>query len=133
MFNVNVFLPNKVILKDHQVAELKIPTAKGQINVLAEHTHVISNLDIGILEMGTGSSAEKVGIAFGVCKILKDEVTILTQIAEYPKNIDKKEVEEEIKSVSAALQKTDNQTDTQVQKLRDDLAIAKMKLELASK
>ena len=131
MFNVNVFLPNKVILQNHQVAELKIPTAKGQINVLPEHTHIISNLDIGVLEMGTGSSAEKMGIAYGVCKILKNEVTILTRVAEYPKNIDKKAVEEEIKTISASLQKTDLKTDTQVQKLRDDLAIAKMKLEIA--
>jgi len=130
MFQVNVYLPNKVILKNHEVSELKIPTEKGQIQVLPEHTHVISNLDIGILEMGSGKDVQKIAIAFGVCKILKNEVTILTQVAEYPKDIDKKSVEEEIKSLNLALQKTDNQTNSQVEKIRNDLAIAKMKLDI---
>ena len=132
MFQVNVYLPNKVVLKDHKVSELKIPTEKGQIQVLPEHTHVISNLDIGILEMGSGKDVQKIAIAFGVCKILKNEVTILTQVAEYPKDIDKKSVEEEIKSLNSSLQKTDNQTNSQVEKIRNDLAIAKMKLAIAN-
>ena len=80
MFKLNVFLPNKVILKDYEVSELKIPTVKGEINVLPEHTHVMTNLDVGVLNLVGKGDTKKIGIAFGVCKILKNEVTILTQV-----------------------------------------------------
>ncbi len=46
-FKLNIFTPNGVVVKELACDELIIPTKTGEINVLKDHTHLISELSTG--------------------------------------------------------------------------------------
>ncbi|MBD66925.1 MAG: ATP synthase F1 subunit epsilon [Halobacteriovoraceae bacterium] len=88
-FKLNIYTPNGKVVEGLGCNDLLIPTTSGIINVLKGHTHVITELDTGILEarMNNGSTRHFT-IAGGLCKILGEEATILAKTSEAPESID---------------------------------------------
>ena len=88
-FNLNIFTPNGVVVKEMSCDELLIPTESGIINVLKGHTHLISELSTGILTAKVNNSQTRnFTIAGGLCKVLGKTVTILAKTSEKPEKID---------------------------------------------
>ena len=89
-FHVNIYTPNGSVIKGLHCEELIIPTMNGEINVLEGHTHVISEVDHGILTAKkTGNGADRhFTMTAGLCKILGKEVTILSTTSECIEDID---------------------------------------------
>ena len=89
-FKVDILSPSRVLCKDRDASSLLIPTVKGEINVLPDHTHIVSKLETGVLTISTdGQGDDHFVITTGICKVLKDRVTILTNVAEHIKDVDK--------------------------------------------
>ncbi|MAZ49318.1 MAG: ATP synthase F1 subunit epsilon [Halobacteriovoraceae bacterium] len=88
-FKLNIFTPGGPVIENMACEELTIPTASGLINVLKGHTHLISELDTGILKatIGTGQ-VRHFTIAGGLLKILGSEVKVLAKTSEAPEKID---------------------------------------------
>jgi F-type H+-transporting ATPase subunit epsilon len=87
-FKLNIYTPNGIVVEKLSCDELTIPTEMGRINVLKGHTHLISELDTGILTAKVGSGSRHFTMAGGLCKILGDTVTILAKTSEKPSDID---------------------------------------------
>lgn len=89
MFSFELLTPVGVIIKDQQCSELTIPTVAGEIQVLANHTHILTQLSTGILTAKMSDNSKKYfAISTGVCKVLKDKISILAVTAEAPEKID---------------------------------------------
>lgn len=88
-FNLNIFTPSGIVVEGLHCSELTVPTNMGTINVLRGHTHLITELDTGILvaKLENGQ-ARHFTMAGGLCKILGDTVTILAKTSEKPETID---------------------------------------------
>jgi len=86
-FKVDILCPDRVVATGLEASELLIPTSAGEINILPEHTHLVTNLDTGILTL-KGSENHYFTIASGLCKILQDKVTILSTVSEAAHEID---------------------------------------------
>jgi F-type H+-transporting ATPase subunit epsilon len=48
-YTVDILTPSKIIAKNIPAESLLIPTVRGQINVLENHTHIVSKLSTGVL------------------------------------------------------------------------------------
>ena len=104
-FSVSILTPTKVVAKDTPVNGLYVPTCKGQLNILPEHTHLVTMLEVGFLTLFTPNPSELYVVSAGILRILKDKIVILTQTCEKAGELDqdraKKSYEESLEKLSS--------------------------------
>jgi F-type H+-transporting ATPase subunit epsilon len=89
-FSVDIITPNKVLAQDIPADSLLVPTSRGEINILPDHTHILTKLGTGSLMVYSPSGLEDRSffISEGICKVLREKVLILAEVGEESKNID---------------------------------------------
>lgn len=134
-FTVDVLTPNKVIAKDVPAQSLIIPTIRGEINVLADHTHVITRLSTGQLSIfgGADDPDRHFSVSHGVCKVLKNKVTILSHTSEENHEINSERAERALKNAQDYLASHDSLSDDEIEKYRRKIERAKLRMQLAAK
>tara|TARA_R110000868_G_scaffold100128_5_gene275431 strand:- start:32033 stop:32458 length:426 start_codon:yes stop_codon:yes gene_type:complete len=107
-FTVDVLTPNRVVAKDVPAEALLIPTSRGQINVLPNHTHVVTQLSTGMLSIFGGSDDpdRHFTVTHGICKVLEDKIVILSNTSEEQHEID---ADRAIKALKFAEEKLANE------------------------
>lgn len=116
-FKLNIFTPNGIVVDGYSCDELTIPTESGQINVLKGHTHLITNLDTGILTAKVGGGQVRhFSLAGGLCKVLGENIIILAKTSEKAEEID-------MERAQAALHKAQSRLDDG----SDSVAVIKFK------
>jgi F-type H+-transporting ATPase subunit epsilon len=90
-------LPSKIHLQivsaerslvDEMVDEVEIPGSEGYFGVLPGHTPLLAALGAGELWYRQGTEKHYAMIALGFAEVQPDRVTILSQVAERPEEID---------------------------------------------
>jgi F-type H+-transporting ATPase subunit epsilon len=131
-FKVDVLTPAGVVDKNIEATSVVIPTVRGEINVLPEHTHIITELAPGILTIKGGSHGDRhFFISVGIAKILKNKITILAHTSEKAQTIDKERAERALAKAKAKLSGKDSLTDIEVIKYRRKLERAEYRMKLA--
>lgn len=87
-FKLNLFTPKGAVIKDLECNDLVIPTIRGEINVLPEHTHILTELSTGLMTVKTSMGTRHFSVTAGLCRVLKDTVTILSFTSEKSEDID---------------------------------------------
>ena len=128
-FKVNILTPTKKLGDAIPADSLLIPTVNGQINVLPEHSHLISVLDTGILTLINGNSSEKFAVTTGTIKVFNDEIIILAQVAEKAGEIDITRAEKALKNAEISLPSCKDEAE--IVKYQRKLMRAKLRIELA--
>ncbi|ATH09436.1 ATP synthase F1 subunit epsilon [Halobacteriovorax marinus] len=131
-FTVDVLTPYAIIAKDVPAEALLVPTGRGQINVLKDHTHVVTKLDTGMLSIfgGADDPDRFFGITTGICKILDQKVTILANVAEEAVEIDKERAEAALLNAKQRLQESQGLSDDEIEKYRRKEERAKLRIQL---
>jgi F-type H+-transporting ATPase subunit epsilon len=128
-FKLNLYTPSGVIVRGLECNDILIPTVRGEINILPEHTHFLTQLDTGILTAKNKDVVNKFSVTAGVCKILKDEITILSYTSEAYEKIDLDRAESALKRAEIKLSEEAMDAEEQL-KYQRKLARAKMRIEL---
>lgn len=131
-FNLNVFTPNGVVIKGLKCEDLLIPTCRGEINVLKDHTHVLTELETGVITAKTDMGARHFTVTAGLCKILKDDVTILAMTSENPEDIDVERAKSAQAKAESMLSGKEIINDVQVIKFRRKLERSRARLRAAN-
>lgn len=131
MFKVDVLTPSSVLFQNVEAQSLIVPTVNGQINVLPEHTHVVSQLDTGIMEMKTANGVERIHLTTGICKVLKDRVTIMSRVAEKAEDIELARAENALKKAESRLKGGEEYTDEESIKYQRKMARAQLRIQLS--
>ena len=87
MLNLEIVTPEKKVLSE-TVDAVTIPTASGEVGILANHAPLISSLKPGVLSYTKAGATEKMVIAGGFVEVSADNVSILADIAEKASEID---------------------------------------------
>ena len=87
MLNLEIVTPEKKVLSE-TVDAVTIPTASGEVGILANHAPLISSLKPGVLSYTKAGATEKMVIAGGFIEVSTDNVSILADIAEKASEID---------------------------------------------
>lgn len=85
--NLEIITPEKLALRE-AVDEVILPGATGELGILPDHEPLITQLKTGVLTYRQGSSQQKLHVSGGFAEILGDKVSVLSDIAEKPGDID---------------------------------------------
>ncbi len=130
---VDVLTPASILAKGVPVESLLVPTIKGQINVLKDHTHIVTKLSPGVLSLfgGADDPDRHFSITVGVCKILDNKIIILAQTAEESLGIDVERAKLALQNAESKLSHSDNLTDDEIVKYQRKAERAKLRIQMA--
>ncbi|HXH75106.1 MAG TPA: ATP synthase F1 subunit epsilon [Bacteriovoracaceae bacterium] len=131
-FKLNLFTPKGVIVKDLECNDITIPTVRGEINILPEHTHILTELATGILTAKTPLGVRHFSVTAGLCRVLKDTVTILSFTSERIEDIDIERAKSAKAKAVDRLAGKESLNDVDRIKFRRKLERAEMRLRLAN-
>jgi F-type H+-transporting ATPase subunit epsilon len=131
-FKLNLFTPKGVVIKYLECNDIVIPTVRGEINILPEHTHILTELSTGILTAKTSMGARHFSVTAGLCRVLKNTVTILSFTSERAEDIDLERAKSAKSKASDRLSGKQNLTDVDLIKFRRKLDRAELRLRLAN-
>jgi F-type H+-transporting ATPase subunit epsilon len=82
-FNVKILTPTRVIAKAEQADAITVPSVRGQIQILPEHTHLVTQIEVGILIIYHGEKKPSFFlIQDGICRVVGKDVIFLVQSCE---------------------------------------------------
>jgi F-type H+-transporting ATPase subunit epsilon len=131
-FKLNLFTPKGVVIKDLECNDIVIPTVRGEINILPEHTHILTELSTGILTAKTPMGLRHFSVTAGLCRVLKDTVTILSFTSERAEDIDLERARSAKAKAHDRLSGKDTLTDVDLIKFRRKMERAELLLRLAN-
>tara|TARA_B100000925_G_scaffold291950_1_gene282780 strand:- start:9461 stop:9868 length:408 start_codon:yes stop_codon:yes gene_type:complete len=129
---VDILTPDKVVVKNVPAKDILVSTIKGEVNILANHTHFITNLLTGLLTIRGSEEDLHFSVENGICKILGDKITILSSSSLNKDQVDSASAEAEVSEISLSLNKTDNMSDSQIEDLHKRLEVLNSHIKLAS-
>jgi F-type H+-transporting ATPase subunit epsilon len=131
-FKLNLFTPKGVVIKDLECNDILIPTVRGEINILPEHTHILTELSTGVLTARTPMGTRHFSVTAGLCRVLKDTVTILSFTSERAEDIDLERAKSSKAKAMDRLSGKENLTDVDLIKFRRKLERAEMRIRTAN-
>ena len=132
-FVVDILTPSKIIAKGIPAESLLIPTVRGQINVLENHTHIVTKLSTGVLTVfgGPDYADRNFIVTDGVCKILENKVTILANTAEESSDVNVERARLSLQNAEEKLKNTEGLTFEEVDEYVQKAERARLRLQLA--
>ena len=129
---VDILTPDKVVAKNIEAQNISVSTVKGEVNVLANHTHFITNLLTGLLIVRNGSDVKHFSVEKGICKILGNKITILSSSTLSKGEVDVGATSTEVEEIKSTLNKTDLMTDDAINSLYNRLEVLDSHLRLSN-
>ncbi|MCB1025820.1 MAG: F0F1 ATP synthase subunit epsilon [Acidobacteria bacterium] len=87
MINLQIVTPERKVV-DEQVDSVNVPTANGEVGILAKHAPLVSTLRSGILKYSKGGASEELVVSGGFVEVSDDKVSILADVAESSDEVD---------------------------------------------
>ena len=129
---VDILTPDKVVAKEIEAASIKVDTVRGEINILPDHTHLITSLFTGLLNVSDTSGINHYfTVSKGICKVLGNKITILSSDSLITGEVDTASFTTEKEEISKTLEKTDLMTDEQINSLHERVDYINAALKLA--
>ena len=88
---------------DDDVEQVVMPGVEGQLGILPGHVPLLTAIQPGELDLNAGSRGDELAVGGGFAEITGDRVTILTDMAVRPTDIDEHAVEKALESAKQAL------------------------------
>ena len=131
-FKLNLYTPKGVVIRDLECNDIVIPTVRGEINILPEHTHILTELSTGILTAKTPNGVRNFSVTAGLCRVLADTVTILSFTSEKAEEVDIERAKASKAKAMDRLSGKENLTDVDLIKFRRKLERAEMRIRAAN-
>ena len=133
-FKVDILTPSSVVAKGLGASSVLVPTERGEINLLPQHTHLMAKLDTGALRLEDNGGKKKLFfITKGVCKVLKDKITILTAAGEEDCDISFSRAQKSLEESKLKLGSTEVFQDGEREELEEKNRRARTRLEIIKK
>ena len=109
-FEISIMTPDRVLFSSTEIKEIVLPTTTGRMGILANHTPLVTGLDIGVMLVSTVSDSNWMNLALlGGFALIKDsKVTIVVSDAEFGSNIDTQEAEKSFLEAKERLEKAED-------------------------
>lgn len=131
-FKLNLYTPKGVVVRDLECTEIVVPTVRGEITILENHTHILTELGTGILAAKTSMGVRHFSVTAGLCRVMKDAVTVLSFTSERVEDIDVERAKASRAKAASRLAGDESLSDVELIKFRRKLERADMRLRLAN-
>lgn len=101
--HLKIVTPEKEIF-DGEVDQVNAYTPDGEIGILPGHVNLMTQVIPGELRIREGNKISLLATGSGLLQVSKDQVSVLTDLAQRAEDIDEKEVEEARKRAEDALE-----------------------------
>lgn len=133
MFKLNFATPEKKIVSDQELEDITLPAFRGELNILAGHSPLMTTLGAGILsyKLKNGTS-QKLAIGWGYCQVSPEGVNVLAETAVEQEGVNVKNAEKALDDLEKRLLNEsldDHHWDT----VNQDISRIKAELSLAKK
>ncbi|MDH3253956.1 MAG: ATP synthase F1 subunit epsilon [Acidobacteriota bacterium] len=91
LFTCSVVTPEKIVL-DRKVRFVAVPAHDGEIGFLTGRAPLVVKLDVGRLRVESDEGSEELFIDGGFAEMVGDKLTILTEDARRPEELDRDEI-----------------------------------------
>lgn len=125
--NLEIITPEKLALRE-AVDEVVLPGATGELGVLPDHEPLITQLKTGILTYRQGGAQQKLHVSGGFAEILGDKVSVLSDIAEKPEEIDAERAKAALERAEKRLGGNGDEVDLERAELKKDRAKTRLQL-----
>ncbi|MGZ3790265.1 MAG: ATP synthase F1 subunit epsilon [Bacteriovorax sp.] len=131
-FTVDILTPSKIVAKGVLAESLLIPTIRGQINVLENHTHIVTKLSTGVLTVfgGADYADRNFAVSSGVCKVLEDKVVIMANTAEESGDVDIERAKLALKNAEDHLRNTEGLSLEEIEHYQNKAERAKIRIQI---
>lgn len=102
---LKIVTPEKLIFEG-EVDQVNISTMDGELGILPHHTNLMARLKPGELVIKKSGKVDSMAIGDGFLQVSDNILTVMTDLAQEPSQIDEKAVEEARKRAQAALEQT---------------------------
>lgn len=82
-FKLLVTTPDRVFYED-DVTMVELTTSEGEIGIYAEHVPLTAVLIPCVMTIHADGDIKKAAVHGGIVEVLKDKVTVLAEVAEWP-------------------------------------------------
>lgn len=132
-YTVDILTPSKIIAKNIPAESLLIPTVRGQINVLENHTHIVTKLSTGVLTVfgGPDYADRNFLVSNGVCKILENKITVLANTAEESTDVNVERAKLSLQNAEERLKNTEGLSLEEVDEYVQKAERARLRIQLA--
>lgn len=93
LFELKVITPDRIFYEG-QVSMVEMNTKQGLIGVYKNHVPLTTIIDPGVLVIHEAGGEKEAALHSGFATILKDRVTILAEVVEWPEEIDENRAKE---------------------------------------
>lgn len=93
LFTLEIISPEREFYKG-EISFVEMKTSEGEIGVYKNHIPMTSIIVPGVLKIHEEGGVKKAALHGGFVEILKDKVTVMAEIAEWPEEIDENRANE---------------------------------------
>ena len=109
-FTLKIITPDRIFYEG-TVQMVEFNTTEGEIGVLKRHIPMTVIVKPGVLTITTDQGEKLAALHAGFAEILQEQVTILAEIIEWPREIDKERAEEAKERAEERLRSKSPETD----------------------
>lgn len=124
---LDVVTPQRVMV-EAEVATVEMPGSLGELGVLPGHTPLLTSLATGELRYRTAKGVEIMVVQGGFAEVMPDRVTVLADLAEWPKDVDVETARRERDEIQSAMKVASAE---QIDELTSRLRLAETRIAVA--
>ncbi|MEM1177241.1 MAG: ATP synthase F1 subunit epsilon [Acidobacteriota bacterium] len=100
-FQCSIVTPERAVLETEAATFVSIPAHDGEIGFLAGRAPLLCQLGIGVLRVEMGQEVEVFYVDRGFAQMAENKLTVLTEQARRPAELDRAELEQSLKSAES--------------------------------
>jgi F-type H+-transporting ATPase subunit epsilon len=132
MLKLEIVTPERKVFDD-SVDSVTVPTASGEAGILPNHAPLVSALKPGILSYSNKGIVDKLAVSGGFVEVSSNKVSILTDSAQAPGEIDAAAARADREAAEKALAAHATAALEETEADREKLESANVRLQLAGK
>jgi F-type H+-transporting ATPase subunit epsilon len=130
MLKIDIVTPTRKLVDGASADSVKLPGAKGELQVLDGHTDLLTLLSTGPLVFVKDGKERKFSVSYGFAEIRNNKVLVLADTVEESKDIDKARAQAAQKRAEQALMGTLSESDFKKQQLKLERALVRQHISL---
>jgi len=130
MLKIDIVTPTRKLVDGAPADSVKLPGAKGELQILDGHTDLLTLLSTGPLVFVKDGKERKFSVSYGFAEIRNNKVLVLADTVEESKDIDKARAQAAQKRAEQALMGTLSESDFKKQQLKLERALVRQHISL---